>query len=218
MVAFHIQNHPDHGSKLQEAVEIFAGLCHEEGGMADFQVTADGGQDAANSDGGVGLRRQQDLRYHGRGRGLAMGAGYGDGIVILRHDLAQKMGPVHEGDVFGIGRHNLGVIGVDGRSVDHQIHIICDVFRPVAEIDLDAKALQMPGDRGFLDICAGNHTAPVRQNLRQAGHADAADADEINVLVFFECCHIFFRLNFYEMDVLFFLGFIGHISSIIIVY
>ena len=56
--------------------------------------------------------------------------------------------------------------------------------------DVDTQTLQMLCHRGFLDICAGYATAAVNQDFCQTGHTDAADADKINMLIFFECCHI----------------------------
>ena len=60
---------------------------------------------------------------------------------------------------------------------------------------MDTQVFQMFCHRAFLDICAGYSAAAVNQDLCQTGHADAADTDEINMLIFFECCHICFRLN-----------------------
>ena len=61
MVAFHIQNHTDEGLELQKAVEIFACLGNEIRRVTDFQVTADGRQDAANRNGGVCPCGKQDF-------------------------------------------------------------------------------------------------------------------------------------------------------------
>ena len=55
---------------------------------------------------------------------------------------------------------------------------------------MNPQILQVLCHRGFLDIRTGNDTALICQNFCQTGHADAADADEINVLSFLKCCHI----------------------------
>ena len=199
MVAFYIQNNADFRIELQEAVEIFAGFCYEERRMADLQIAADCGQDAADCDGRICFCCQQDLGNHGCCGCFAMCTGYSDGVCVFAHDLTQQMGSVHQGDAFFICGFQFGIVGTDRCCVNHQIYIVCDIFCSVAIVDMDAQAFQMFCHRTFLDICAGYSAATVNQDLCQTGHADAADTDEINMLIFFECCHICFRLNFCEM-------------------
>ena len=119
MVAFHIQNHADEGLELQKAVEIFACLGNEIRRVTDFQVTADGRQDAANRNGGVCPCGKQDFGNHGCGCSLAMCACNGNGILIFRHDFAQQSGSVHQGDMLCLRRLIFGVIRMDCRGIDH---------------------------------------------------------------------------------------------------
>ena len=51
---------------------------------------------------------------------------------------------------------------------------------PMPENDLPAQVGQAPGDVRLAQIGAGNLVAEVEQDLGNAAHADAADADEVN--------------------------------------
>ena len=157
------------------------------GGIADAQIAADGGQDAAYGDGRVFFRCQQDLGNHGCGCGFAMGTGYSYGVMVFVHDLSQQMGTVSYTDAFFMGCTQFRVIVMDGRGVYHQCDVIGDVFRTMSEVDVDAQALQMFGDSCFLYVGAGYLMTAAGKDLRQTGHADAADADKINM--FFCLCH-----------------------------
>ena len=187
MVAFYVQDNGNERIELQEAVKVFAGFRHKIGGIADAQIAADGGQDAAYGDGRVFFGCQQDFGNHGCGCGFAMGAGYGYGIMIFVHDLPQQMGAIHDSDAFFVSCPKFRVIVMDGCGVYHQCDVIGDVFRAMSEIDVDAQALQMFGDSCFLYIGARYLMAAAGKNFRQTGHADAADADKINM--FFCLCH-----------------------------
>ena len=144
MVAFYVQDNGNKRIELQEAVKVLTGFRHKIGGIADAQIAADGGQDAAYGDGRVFFRCQQDLGNHGCGCGFAMGAGYGYGVMVFVHDLSQQMGTVSYTDAFFMGCTQFWVIVMDGRGVYHQCDVIGDVFRTMSEVDVDAQALQMP--------------------------------------------------------------------------
>jgi len=53
------------------------------------------------------------------------------------------------------------------------------VFGPVAQVDAHSQPRQPPGDGAFGQIRAAHPVPLAHQQLRQAAHADAADADEV---------------------------------------
>ena len=57
----------------------------------------------------------------------------------------------------------------------------------MADIYLDAKTFQMIGKRGRNAIRTGYGISLMMHNHRQTVHAAAANADEMQVLSFFQC-------------------------------
>ncbi len=53
------------------------------------------------------------------------------------------------------------------------------VFGPVAQVDAHPQVRQPPGDGAFGQVRAADAVPLAHQQLRQAAHADAADADEV---------------------------------------
>ncbi len=51
----------------------------------------------------------------------------------------------------------------------------------VADLDADARVLELCGRVGFLDIAAADLVAPREKDARQGGDARAADAHEVNL-------------------------------------
>ena len=75
--------------------------------------------------------------------GLAVGAGYSDGQLIVFHDLSQK---------FGSGEHRqpqffcllkFRIVRMNGGGVYHQLDIISDIGSPLADIDFGAFGFQL---------------------------------------------------------------------------
>ena len=57
-----------------------------------------------------------------------------------------------------------------------------DIFTRVTFRDFCAQLFEVSGDLGLLLIRAGDTETQVGQHLGNSGHADAADADEVNML------------------------------------
>ena len=75
------------------------------------------------------------------------------------------------------------VIRMDGGGIDHKLHIVFDVFRLLrpAVVDGGSLAFQAFGQRRAAPVRAGHGKAFGKQDLRKTAHADAADADEIDM-------------------------------------
>ena len=72
MIGFNVQDDADLREKVQEAVCIFTGLCDEDAGASDPDISADGLQNPAHRDGRICVTCQQNMRDHGSCCRLAM--------------------------------------------------------------------------------------------------------------------------------------------------
>ena len=59
---------------------------------------------------------------------------------------------------------------------------VTDIFAGVTFGKLNSHLLQSIGDIGFLRVGAGDTEAQIDQHLGDTGHADAANADKMDVL------------------------------------
>ena len=107
-----------------------------------------------------------------------MGAGYGDRI-LEPHQLGQHFRPADDRNAPLVGGFDLWVPALDrGRDDDHCG--IAQIFGLVADHHLDALLAQPLDDIAFGDIGALHLIAEDVHHLGDAGHANAADADEVD--------------------------------------
>ena len=85
-----------------------------------------------------------------------------------------------------MGRGDFRIRAQNGRTGHHNLGA-GDVLRPVALKDDGAQLGEPLGDRGKLEVGAGNFVAEGQQHLGDAAHADPADAHEMDTLDF--CKH-----------------------------
>lgn len=78
---------------------------------AHTDVSVDGFQDTADGDRGIFLSRQQDMGSHGGCGSLSVGSGYGDGGLVVGHELAQEIGSGHHGVPFSTAALYSGLSG-----------------------------------------------------------------------------------------------------------
>ncbi len=149
--------------------------------MADAHIAADVLQDAADGQGGIQARAQQDLAHHGGGSGLAVGAADGDGGLVMLHDLAQKLAPGEAGEEPGVGLLIFRIVRVDGGGEDHAVNPpgLGHIFGPLSIEYGNPLCLQHLGGGAGGAVGAADLEARVLQQQRHAGHADAADAHEV---------------------------------------
>ena len=72
------------------------------------------------------------------------------------------------------------------QRVYNGVDVIGDIFRTLPILHGASQRLQMGRQGGALGVGAGNAEIFLEQNLGQAAHADAADADEMDVDRFME--------------------------------
>ena len=88
-----VQNQSDFRVEAQEAVRVLAGFRDEILRIPDADISANLLQDSPDGNGRIHGGLQLDAGEHG-GRGcLAVCSGYGDGIVIVRHNLTEQLCP-----------------------------------------------------------------------------------------------------------------------------
>ena len=92
----------------------------------------------ADHDGGVLVRRHQDMRAHRSRRGLSVGAGDADRVRVIAGDRTPGLSPLEDRDIHGSRLDDLGVFIPHGRCPHDEIRIGRDILRPVADFDVDA--------------------------------------------------------------------------------
>ena len=166
MVRLDVQNDLHGGKKGQEAVGIFTGLGHEHLRAAHTDIAADGVQHPPYGNGGVLPCLHQDLRQHGGGGGLSMGSRHGHRLVIISHDLAQKLRPGKDRD----GPSRCGcifrVVGMDCGRIDHHVGPFHNILRFLSVKELCSVGLQLLCELRLPGVGTGYGKSPFQQDLR----------------------------------------------------
>ena len=174
--------------QLEEGAVGFVGLDHHPVAGTHAGIGAVGVDDAAIDDGGVevaGVEQGGDER--GR-RGLAVGAGHRD-AGLEPHQLGEHLGAAHHRQAALAGLDQLRVVAAD-RGGDHDEGRVLDVLGPVADEGADAVLGQPPDIGVVVRVRALHRIAEIGHDLGDAGHADAADADEVDGAELFGQLHI----------------------------
>ena len=170
----------DHGAgrvQLGEGSIAFVAFDHHPVALARLVVRAIGMDDAAIDDGRVDVRTIQQRRDHAGRRCLAMRSGDTDRVFQAR-DLGQHIGTAHNRNAGSAGGVHFGISGFDRRGDDDgpgTLHI----FGLVANEDLCAALSQTLDIVGFTNIRTLNLIAHRDHHIRNAGHANAADANNM---------------------------------------
>ena len=180
VLAVEIGDDGEDGRELEEGAVAFVGFGDQILRGAEPGVGAERIDAAADDDGGVEAAGGEDGSDHGGGGGFAVHAGDGD-AVFEAHELGQHLGALNDGNLAGVGFEHFRIDGADGGAGDDDGGS-GDVAGVVAFIDGGAQVGQAVGDRAAAQIGAGDLHAQVEQDLGDAAHADAADADEVRVL------------------------------------
>ena len=185
MLQIDIGDHLQYRREFQKGAVRFIGLGHQEFALAKLGVTAAQDVDLAADDHcGVQPGMGQDPARHRGGGGLAVAAGHRDPEFLQPHQLGQHLGPGDHRHMGRAGRHDLRVVLLDCRGVDHHVGVL-KIFRRMADPDHPPKSAEPLGDRAQPDVGAAYLVAEVEEHLGDAAHADAADADEMNFFGFF---------------------------------
>ena len=151
-------------------------------------VRAIGAHDAADKERGVGAEHVERAGQHGRRGGFAVRAGNGK-RVKADTEVREHLGAVPDLKAAALCLDKLGVVFENGRGHDDDGVARRDVLGFLADEDGDAGLAQLLGVAAVLDVGAGDFHALVVGHLRDAAHADAADADEVHLLDAF-CAHV----------------------------
>ncbi len=111
-----------------------------------------------------------------------MGAGHGD-AVFEPHQFGQHFGPRDHRDRCFHGSPDFRVVRPDGRRGHHHVHVM-DVVCRMSLVDGSPELFQAVGHIRKRLIRTGHPVAQVDQQFGDAAHADAADADKKDMILF----------------------------------
>ena len=168
----------DVGRQLQEGAVGFVGLHHHPVARAHAGIGAVGVDDAAVDDGRVHAAAVEQGRHDGGRRRLAVRARDRD-AGLEAHQLGQHLGAAHNGKALLASGRELGIVALDRGRDDHDLRAV-HVPRLVAREGADAL-LGEPADVVIVGgVRALHRVAEIVHHLGDAGHADAADPDEMD--------------------------------------
>ena len=178
MVRVNVQDHRYRRMELQEGVHILTGFHHHGFAVPNAGVGPQHGQLSPNNGAGVHAALDEDFREHGGGGGFAMGAGDRHGALEFPGQQPQHHRALQGGDPLFPGSHQLGVVLLARRRVNHALRI-ANIFRPMAHGHRDSIASNSLQGIGFVDVRAGQLIALVVQNFRHWAHARTANAYKV---------------------------------------
>ena len=181
MVVVDVQHDGEVGGQLQEGLGELAGLDDDVIALAGLAVAVDEGQLAADDRRGIAACQLQSSGDHGGGRGLAMGTGDADALLVQTAHIAQQDAALHRRDAVGGCRIQLHIVLCDGGRVDHQV-CTDDIIGAVAQRDLDTHLPLGADDTAVQHIAARNVVALCGEDLDERIHTAAAAADEVYLL------------------------------------
>lgn len=119
----------------------------------------------------------ENVRQHGAGRGLAVGAGHGHRTFRV-HQQGEDVAAVHDALPCLMRGDDFRIVRLDGAG-EHDGVLAFDVLRLLAEFDGDAEALQTVGFGAWLTVRTIDLDALLMQHFSEHAHACATDADEM---------------------------------------
>ena len=168
----------DGRSQLGEGAVGFIRLDHHPFALPQLGVGGIGVDDAAIDDGGIEADAIEQRRHHRRRRRLAVRTRDGDG-PFETDQLGQHVRAAHDRNGPRPRRIDFRVAALDGGGDDESADAF-DVLGLVADHDL-RSALGEPLRVGVvLDVRPRDLVAEVQHHFRDARHADAANAHEVN--------------------------------------
>src|SRR5262245_53287912 len=110
-----------------------------------------------------------------------MRAGDSDGVWLQSHQLRQHFGARDHWDRAAVCFDDLGVVVTHGGRAHNDVRV-SDILSGMTFKDLNTHLLQAIGDVGAFQIGTGDTEAEIDEHLGDAGHADASDTYEMDVL------------------------------------
>lgn len=179
MLAIEIGDHRHCRRQLEKRAVALVRLRHHVFAAAQPRIAAKGAQAPANHRGRIQTGPFEHQRDH-RGRaGLAMRAGDRDS-ESQAHQLRQHLGPRNHRNPPSPGLDDLRVVGPYRRRIDDHLGV-ADIHGGVAgRRHRHAEGDQPIGHARALGIRPRHGVAEIREQLRNATHADPADADKVD--------------------------------------
>ena len=118
-------------------------------------------------------------QHGGRGR-LAVGAGAGERLLALAQ-VGEHVRAVPDVEPALAGGGELGVLFGDGGGDDDGVDVVGQVGGVVAHVDRDAGLAQLQHHARLLHVRSGDGEPALVGDQGDAGHPDAADADEVDL-------------------------------------
>ena len=183
MVGIHRRDGRDGGMELQEGTVIFVGFGDDHGRRTHQHVGAVVLRDAAEEGAAARTALGQDVGDQGRSGGLAVGAGDGQAFLSLR-DLAEHARTLDDAVAPALDEAQFLQRLGDGGRIDHQrgLRVRGDEVRPVLVMDGDPFRLQFVRQVRSCTVITGHGIALPLVIAGDGAHADASDADEVNIL------------------------------------
>ena len=187
MVGVDVEDHRHGGEEVQKGVAVFAALQYDGVAVSHPVAGVEQGQRAADHNGGVLLRRHEDVGGHGRGGGLAVSAGHAQGVAVSLHDRAPGLRPLVHGDAPCDRPGDLRVAVMDGGGADDRVAVL-KIVGGVADGHGDAVVTQVLYSVAVGHIRALHGNAHALEHLGQRAHGHAADARQMDALAGLKIC------------------------------
>ena len=152
MVGIDIEDQAVPGLQAEETVGVFTGFRNKVLRTSDTDIAADLFQDTAHGDRGIQIRLQKDAGQHGGRSGLAVGACDSNGILVVGHDLAQKLGAGEHGNAHLDGPDIFRVVMMDRCRIDHDIRVRGNILRLLREGDPGSLGDEQIRERRLLHV------------------------------------------------------------------
>ena len=179
VLAVDVRDHRDRRRQLQERAIAFVRFDDHVVAAAEPRVAAEGAQPAADHRRRIEAGALEHQRHHRRRRRLAVRAGDRD-AVAQPHQLGEHLGARDHRNARGAAlRRPPGCPAgspTRRRRRRRRRRAPASCPRPIAH----AERRQPIGDVGRLRVRSADLVAEVREQLGDAAHADAADADEVD--------------------------------------
>lgn len=178
MVGVHVQNDRRRRVEIQEGVAVFAAFQNDRIALADPVAGVEQRQIAADHDGRVALRLDENMRQHGGRGGFSVRTGHADRVFVGAHDVAPCLRPFEDRDTGGTRRRDLRIVIVGRRRADHAV-CAGDVVGAVSDVDGDAVCGQLLRSHGGVHVRAGDLHPHAAQHQTQRAHGNAADPHQM---------------------------------------
>ena len=116
----------------------------------------------------------QHIGHHRRRRRFSMRAGNRD-PEFQPHQLREHLGPRNHGNLFRLGRHDLGVLRRHGGGDDHDLGLPYIRFL-MADKDASAEFFQSSRRIGSLQVRTRHFVPQRQQHLGDAAHSRSSDS------------------------------------------